>query len=80
MKKAHVIEERTGKKQQIMKPIFKKNDRKTFILTRSRNWIQQLAMQAPVLRNKSDGAEPRRTPMSNLTSEEPGISRPTADS
>ena len=37
-------------------------------------------MEAPVLCNKSDEAEPLRTPMSNLTSEEPEISWPTVDS
>lgn len=59
----------------------KRNWWSTFILTRSRNWIQQLAMEAPVLRSKSDGAELRRTPMSNSAqSEEPGTSRATVDS
>ena len=33
---------------------------RTLILTRSRNWIQQLAMEALVLRSKSHGADPRR--------------------
>lgn len=45
---------------------------------RSRNWIQQLAMEALVLRNKSDGAEPRLSPTSNFVhSGDIGTSRPT---
>lgn len=49
----------------------------TFILIRSRNWIQQLAMEAPVLRSISEGAEPRLRLASNfLHSEVTGISRP----
>ena len=50
----------------------------TFILIRSRNWIQQLAIEAPVLRNKSEGAEPRLSPTSNFVhSGETGMIRPT---
>lgn len=53
----------------------------TFIFTRSRSWIQQLAMEAPVLRSKSEGAEPRLTPTSIFAqSEVSGMSRPTTQS